>query len=66
MTVSHETVLLSTVGITHCPLCSGLVELLLNQNVNVDTVTESLDTPLHAAVFGNKPEIMDSFIQAGK
>ena len=52
--------------LTWSTLCAGLVELLLNQNVNVVTVTESRDTPLHAAVFGNRPEIMNSLIRAGR
>ena len=43
-----------------------IVELLLNQNVKLDLVTEYGDTALHGAVFGNKPEIMQMLIQAGE
>ena len=43
-----------------------IVELLLNQNVELNLVTEYGDTALHGAIFGNKSEIMEMLIEAGQ
>ena len=44
---------------------TGVVKLFLEKKVDVTQVTESLDSLLHAAVFGNKPEIMRLLLEAG-
>jgi len=43
-----------------------LVRQLLEKGANVQCVTNTLDTPLHASVAGNKPDITDMLIKAGE
>ena len=40
--------------------------MLLDEGVKVDIATESGDTALHWAMFGNKPELIARMIASGK
>ena len=42
-----------------------IVRLLLEKGADVQRVTNTLDTPLHASVAGNRPDITDMLIKAG-
>ena len=43
-----------------------LVRQLLEKSANVQCVTNTLDTTLHASVAGNKPDITQMLIKAGE
>ena len=42
-----------------------IVRRLLEKGADVQRVTNTLDTPLHGSVAGNKPDIADMLIKAG-
>jgi len=46
--------------------CTEIVRRLLEKGADVQRVTNTLDTPLHGSVAGNKPDIADMLIKAGK
>ena len=63
----------SKTGSTFVTLFSGLlacisaiVELLLSHNPRIDSLTALGDTPLHGAMYGNRPEIVKMILDAGE
>ena len=49
-----------------CCDMTEIVRLLLEKGADVHRVTNTLDTPLHGSVAGNKPDITDMLVKAGK
>ncbi len=45
---------------------SAIVELLLSHNPRIDSLTALGDTPLHGAMYGNRPEIVKMILDAGE
>ena len=45
---------------------TDIVKLLLEAKANIDVQTETGDFPLHGAVFGNKPQVIEMLLKAGE
>ena len=45
--------------------CAEIVRKLLEKNVDVNKATDTEDNPMHGAVVGNEPAVVELLIRAG-